>query len=170
MLSFLQAASASVNSAALSVSHHFRYRPEIPAFPQFISPQVMMNTSTKLYCILTGFSTSCLRRHVGAPMGWYPTIVFLHAIFWVFWCKGKIRKADAPTIQLDVTLSRLIGALNSIIPTILMSDALPATTLPMYSGLHTQQLAYPSSLASLKTRMVVPSGTGLPMLFWKKGR
>jgi len=39
------------------------------------------------FCL--AFPTSCLHRHVGAPTGWYPTIVFLPAIFfWVLWCKG----------------------------------------------------------------------------------
>ena len=113
--------------------------PKSPAFPQFICPQVLMNTtlclSIERRCILAGFPTSCLCRHVGVPMGLYPTIVFLHAIFWVLWCKKKITNADAPMIWLDTTLSRLIGAPTSIIPTIFTLNALPAAILPIYPGL-----------------------------------
>jgi len=60
--------------------------------------------------------------------------------------QGRITKADAPTIWLDDTPSRLIGAPTSIIPTIFMPDALPAATRPSTgatcAGLHTQWLGY----------------------------
>jgi len=57
------------------------------------------------------------------------------AIFWIFWCKMKITKADAPTIRMDSHPSRLIGAPISATPTIFTPDALPDTTLPIYPGL-----------------------------------
>jgi len=47
----------------------------------------------------------------------------------------QITKADVLTVWLDATPSCLISALTSIIPTIFMPDALPATTLPIYPGL-----------------------------------
>jgi len=73
-----------------------------------------------------------------------------YAIFWVFWCKGKITKADAPIIWLDATLSRLIGVPTSIIPTIFMPDALPVATLPIYPGLGQA----PSMLACIPSGLV----------------
>jgi len=48
--------------------------------------------------------------------------------------QGKITEADAQTIRLGATSSRLIAATTSIIPTIFTPDALPATTLPIYPG------------------------------------
>jgi len=87
------------------------------------------------------FPTSCLHRHVGTPTGWYPTIVFLHAGFSVVLSKGKIIKADAPTIQLDATPSRLIGAPPPSSPPFCHNPPnlswLGIGT--KYAGLHTQQ-------------------------------
>ena len=47
----------------------------------------------------------------------------------------KITQADTPTIWMDCPLSRLISAPISVIPTIFTLDALPDTTLPIYTGL-----------------------------------
>jgi len=45
-----------------------------------------------------------------------PTIISLLAICWVFWCKVKITEADASTIWMYATLSRLIGAPPLLFP------------------------------------------------------
>jgi len=60
-----------------------------------LGTQNLMNIA---FCLSTefccGFPTSFLHRHVGAPMGWYPTFVLLRAIFWVLWCKWKKTEAN----------------------------------------------------------------------------
>ena len=63
----------------------------------------------------------------------------------VSWCHNKssselygarkITEADTPTIRLDATPSGLIRATHLHHPTFFMSDAFPATTLPIYRGL-----------------------------------
>jgi len=58
------------------------------------------------------------------------------AIFWIFWCKMKITKADAPTMRMDC----------HPIPTIFMPNALPDTTLQFILAWDRHQicwLAYP---------------------------
>jgi len=47
----------------------------------------------------------------------------------------KITQADTPTIRMDCHPSRLIGAPISAILVIIMQDALPGTTLPVYPGM-----------------------------------
>jgi len=71
-------------------------------------------------------------------------------IFWGLWCTGKITKADAPTIRLDTTPFRLIGAPTSIITTTFMPDARPAATLPSYPCLGQT----PSRLACIPSGLV----------------
>jgi len=115
-----------------------------------------------------GFPNSCLHRHVGVPTGWYPIIVSLLAVLWVFWCKVKITHADAPTTRMEAIPSKLIGDSTSAIPIIFMLDALPGTTLPIYPGLGQAPNMLPSItsgllfwLSHLKMKMV--------SLFWKHG-
>jgi len=69
----------------------------------FCSPSTLRSALTQL-CALPqgcaafrlGFHISCLHRHVGAPTGWYPNVIPLFTIFWIFWSKMKIIQADAP--------------------------------------------------------------------------
>jgi len=66
-------------------------------------------------------------------VSWYQKEHF--AIFWIFWSKMKITQADAPTIWMDCHPIQTNWCPTSAIPTIFMQDALPYTTLPIYSGL-----------------------------------
>jgi len=52
-------------------------------------------------------------------MGWYPNVVSLFAIFWIFWSKVKITKVDAPTIRMDCHPILTNWRPTSAIPTIL---------------------------------------------------
>jgi len=130
-------------------------------FLQFISPQVLMNKTLCCCMFRIGFPTSCLRRHVRAPMAWYLRIVFLHAIFWVLWCNGKITKADAPTTRLDTTQFRpLVPPPPSSPPFFHFYAGCPSCcnfpnlswrwTGTKYAGLHSQWLGFSITLISWK--------------------
>jgi len=88
-------------------------------------------------------NTSCLHRHVGAPTGWYPNVVSLFVIFWIFWSKNvvslfvifwifwskmKITQADTPIICMDYHPIQTNWCPH------LYHSHLPGTTLPIYPG------------------------------------
>jgi len=120
----------------LSVSQHS----EIPQ--PFRSPLAIRSLLTQP-CTLAqgcaafqvGFPTSCLRRHAGAPMGWYPNVISLFAIFWIFCSKVKITPADAPRIWMNCHPILTNWHPNLCHPHHFTPDALPGTTLPIYPGL-----------------------------------
>jgi len=92
------------------------------------------------------FPTSCLSRHMGVPMGLHPPIVSLLAIFWVFWYKVKIAQADAATIWMDATPSRLFGALTSTSPSFLCWIPFlpqPSQFILVWDRQYVSWLAYP---------------------------
>jgi len=113
-----------------------------PKSQPFHSPRAL-RSSLAQPCTLTqgcaavqlGFPTSCLHRHVGAPIGWYPNVTSFFVIFWIFWSKMKVTQADAPTIWMDHHPNLTNWCPTSSIPIIFTPDALPGTTLPIYSGL-----------------------------------
>jgi len=47
-----------------------------------------------------GFPHLLFARHMWAPMGWYPNLMSLLAVFWIFWSKIKMTQTDAPTIRM----------------------------------------------------------------------
>jgi len=122
---------ASATSPALPVSV---YVPQVPTrnVQPFCSTSALRSSLTQP-CALThgcvafwlGFPTSCLCRHVESPTSLYR----------IFWSKMELTQADSPTVRMNCHPVVTIGAPNSAIPTIFMSDALPGTTLPLYPGL-----------------------------------
>jgi len=68
-----------------------------------------------------------------------------------FLVQSEINQADAPTIQMDATPSKLTGALTSAISTIFMLGAVPGTTLPIYPVLGQA----PNMLACIPSGLIV---------------